>query len=184
MRYPSTAAVVAVITIALSPLTAIADSGFFLGGAVGSASLNEDFDGLNVDSSTTSIRLVAGWRFNDYFAFEGGYHSFGDFEDTVDIGGTPTDVSVKADGWTLGGVGSLPVGEKFSLFGRVGAFFWDGDAEVNNITVATPEDSNLFLGAGAGYAFTEKFSLTGDWTRYELEDAASSVFSIGFQYRF
>lgn len=184
MRYPRTAAVVAVITIALSPLTAIADSGFFLGGAVGSASLNEDFDGLTVDSSTTSIRLVAGWRFNDYFAFEGGYHSFGDFEDTVDIGGTPTDVSVKADGWTLGGVASIPIGDQFSLFGRVGAFFWDGDAEVNNITVATPEDSNLFLGAGADYAFTEKFSLTGDWTRYELEDAASSVFSIGFQYRF
>jgi OOP family OmpA-OmpF porin len=184
MHYPRTAAVVAVITIALSPLTAIADSGFFLGGAFGSASLNEDFDGLTVDSSTTSIRLVAGWRFNDYFAFEGGYHSFGDFEDTVDIGGIPTDVSVKADGWTLGGVGSIPIGDQFSLFGRVGAFFWDGDAEVNNITVATPEDSNLFLGAGADYAFTEKFSLTGDWTRYELEDAASSVFSIGFQYRF
>ena len=59
MRYPRTAAVVAVISIALSPLTAIADGGFFLGGAVGSASLNEDFDGLTVDSSSTSIRLVA-----------------------------------------------------------------------------------------------------------------------------
>jgi len=184
MLYPRTAAAVAVITIALFPLTAIADSGFFLGGAVGSASLDEDFDGLIVDSSTTSIRLVAGWRFNDYIAFEGGYHSFGDFEDTLDIGGVPTSVSVKADGWTLGGIASIPVGERFSLFGRVGAFFWDGDAEVNNISVATPEDSNLFLGAGADYAFTEKFSLTGDWTRYELEDAASNVFSMGFQFRF
>jgi OOP family OmpA-OmpF porin len=184
MHYPRTAAAVAVVIIAFSPLTAIADSGFFLGGAIGSASLDEDFDGLIVDSSTTSIRLVAGWRFNDYFAFEGGYHSFGDFEDTLDIGGVPTPVSVKADGWTLGGIASIPVGEQFSLFGRVGAFFWDGDAEVNNISVATPEDSNLYLGAGADYAFTEKFSLTGDWTRYELEDAASNVFSIGFQFRF
>jgi len=63
-------------------------------------------------------------------------------------------------------------------------FFWNGDADINNVTVATPEDSNLYIGVGAGYAFTEKFSLTGDWTRYELEDTQSNVLSIGFEYRF
>jgi len=184
MNYPRTAALVAVLSIAVFPLTAIADSGFFIGAALGSASLDDDFDGLTVDSSSTSVRLVGGWRFNEFFAFEAGYHNFGDFEDTVDVGGTPTNVSLKADGFTLGVIGSLPMGERFSLFGRAGMFFWDGDADINNVTVATPEDSNLYIGVGAGYAFTEKFLLTGDWTRYELEDTQSNVLSIGFEYRF
>ena len=63
-------------------------------------------------------------------------------------------------------------------------FFWDGDADINNVSQATPEDTNIFIGAGADYAFTEQFSVTGDWTRYELEEVSSGVFSIGFQYRF
>lgn len=184
MHYPRTAALAALITIVLSPVTAFADSGFFVGGAVGSASLDEDFNGLAVDSNSTSFRLVVGWRFNDHFAFEGGYHSFGDFEEQIDVGGVPTSVLLEADGFTLGGVGSIPIGDRLSVFGRVGAFFWDGDADLNDVTVATPEDTNLYLGAGAGYAFTEQFSVTGDWSRYELEDAASNVFSVGFQFRF
>ena len=184
MNYPRTVALVAVLSISVLPLTAVADSGFFIGAAIGSAGLDDDFDGLDVDTSSTSVRLVGGWRFNEFFAFEAGYHKFGDFEDTVDVGGTPTNVSLKADGFTLGVIGSLPVGERFSLFGRAGMFFWDGDADINNVTVATPEDSNLYIGVGAGYAFTEKFSLTGDWTRYELEDTQSNVLSIGFEYRF
>ncbi len=184
MHYRKMAALAALITIAMSPLTAAADSGFFVSGAIGSAKLDEDFGDFAVDTSSTSFRLTAGWRFNDYFALEGGYHSFGKFEDQVDDDGVPVNVSLKADGFTLGAIGSIPLGEQFSLFGRAGAFFWDGDADINNVTQATPEDTNIFIGAGADYAFTEQFSVTGDWTRYELEDVSSGVFSIGFQYRF
>ena len=58
----------------LMPLGAYADNGFFVGGSIGSAELSDDFDGLNIDTDATSFRIVGGWRFNDYFSVEGGYH--------------------------------------------------------------------------------------------------------------
>lgn len=175
---------VAAALCALTPVTAFADSGLILAASVGSAELSEDFDGFDVDASSTAYRLTVGWRFSDYLAVEAGYHNFGDFDQTFDISGTPIDVSLKADGFTFGGVGSLPLGDRFALFARAGAFFWDGDADINNVTQATPEDTNLYVGVGARLALTERLSLTADASRYDLDDTSSSVFSAGFDIRF
>ena len=97
---------------------------------------------------------------------------------------TECESSLSADGFTLGVAGNLPVGERFSLMGRFGMFFWDGNAEINNVSQATPEDNNPYFGVGVGYAISETFLITADLTRFELEDANSNVYSLGFQYRF
>jgi OOP family OmpA-OmpF porin len=168
----------------LMPVTTFAESGFTLAASIGSAELSEDFDGFDVDTSSTAYRITAGWRFSDYLAIEAGYHNFGKFEQTFDIAGTPTEISLKADGFTFGGVGSLPLGDRFALFARAGVFFWDGDADINSVTQATPEDTNLYLGAGARLALNERLSLTADGSRYDLDDTSSIVFSVGFDIRF
>jgi hypothetical protein len=168
----------------LIPATTFADNGFFIAASVGSAELSEDFDGFDVDADSTAYRITVGWRFSDYLAVEGGYHNFGDFDQTFDNSGVPTEVSLKADGFTLGVVASLPLGDRWSLFARTGAFFWDGDADINNVTQAKPEDTNLYLGAGARLALSERLSLTADGSRYNLDDTSSTVFSVGFDVRF
>ena len=172
------------LILAVAPLSANAGEGFFIGASIGSANLSENFDGLDVDTNSTAFRIVGGWRFNEYFALEAGYHDFGDFEQSIDVEGTLSTVSLTADGFTFGVTGSVPVSDQFSLFGRAGAFFWNGDAEINNVSQATPEDTNPFLGAGVSFSITEKFLLTGDWTRYELEDINSDVYSLGLVYGF
>ena len=108
----------------------------------------------------------------------------GRFDQTFDDAGTPVDISLKADGFTLGAIGSLPISDRFSLFARVGAFFWDGDAEINNVSSASPEETNLYFGAGARLALTEKLSATVDGSRYDLDGTDSTVLSIGLDYRF
>ena len=183
MKIRTTAVIAAGIAMLAGPTSASAGD-FFVGGSIGKASLNEDFDGLVVDDDSTAFRIVGGWQFNDYFALEAGYHDFGDFtQDFVD-GGDTTRVSLSADGFTFGAAGSLPLGDRFALTGRVGAFFWNGSAEINDISQAKPEDNNLFLGLGASVDLTDHFLLTADWTRYELEDATSGVFSVGVRYQF
>lgn len=169
---------------ALVPAAALADDGFYLAASIGSAELSDDFDGFDVDASSTAFRITAGWRFSENLAVEGGYNNFGDFEQTFDIAGVPTDVSLKADGFTLGAVGTLPLTDRFSLFARAGAFFWDGDADINNVTQATPEDTNLYLGAGARFALSDRLALTADGSRYDLDDTASTVFSAGIDVSF
>jgi hypothetical protein len=42
----------------------------------------------------------------------------------------------------------------------------------------------LYYGGGAKFAITDRLSLLGDWTRYELEDTESDVVSLGFTFRF
>lgn len=177
------AATAALLMLLAAPISAQA-GGFYVGASVGQAELSDDFGGFSVNEDSTAYRVVAGWSFNDFFALEGGYHNFGDFQQVFDDLGTPVTVSLSADGFTLGAVGSVPLTDRFSLMGRAGWYFWDGDAEINNVTQATPEDSNLYVGAGITFDVTERFQLTGDWTRYELEDVNSNVISIGLQYRF
>ena len=174
----------ALLLCLLLPLGASAESGFFVAGSIGSAGLDEDFDGLTIDTDSIAYRITGGWRFNDYFAVEGGYQDFGNFEQTIDIGGTPATANLTADGFTLGVTGTLPLSERFALEGRFGMFFWDGNAEINNVSQATPEDTNPYVGAGVSYALSDSFRLIGDYTRFDLEDARSDVFAAGFQYRF
>lgn len=184
MQYTKMMITGALAVLTIAPGVAHADGNFYLGGSVGSASLDEQFDGFDVNTDSTAFRLVAGWQFNDYFSLEGGYHSFGKFEQRFPNDGTPLNISLRADGFTLGATGTIPLADRLALYGRVGSFFWDGNAEINNMTQARPEDTNLFFGAGVKYALTESLSLVADWSDYQLEDTSSDVLSLGLTFSF
>lgn len=166
------------------PFQAQASEGFYAGASIGSANLDDNFDGFEIDDDTTAYRIVGGWRVNRYFALEAGYQNFGDFEQNFSINGESHKVKLSADGYTLGVQGSYPLANRVSVFARAGWFFWDGEAEINNASQASPEDSNPYLGLGLSYDFSEGFSINTDWSRYELESTESDVFSVGFQFRF
>lgn len=183
MKIRHIAAVAVALTLLAAPTSSYAGD-FYIAASIGNANLDEDFDGFEVDDNSTAYRIHAGWRFNDYFSIEAGYHDFGDFEQTIDDVGGPITAKLSADGFIFGATGRVPVSERFALTGRAGMFFWDGDAQINNVTQARPEDSNLYLGLGLSYDVAKSLQLTGDWTRYELESATSGVFSVGLQYRF
>ncbi len=168
----------------LLPATVWADSGFYVAGSIGSATLDEDFDGFDVDDDVESFRILGGWKFNDAFGIEAGYVDFGTFEERIDLGAVTALTELTADGWTFGGTLAAPLSDQFSVFGRAGVFVWDADIDVDGIRAAVEDDSNPYYGGGAKFYFTPNFSLVGDWTRYELDDVDSDVISLGFEYRF
>jgi len=170
--------------ILLAPLPAMADSGFILAGSIGSSTLEENFEGFGIDTNTTAWRFTAGWQFGDYFTLEAGYHDFGRFDQRFDLGDAVAIVAVEADGYTVGATLGLPVGDNLILFARGGAFIWEAEARLDNRNFDFPEDTNPYYGAGADFKVTRRLSLVGDWTRYELDAAASDVISLGFRYRF
>ena len=196
--------------LAFVPLSAFAESGMYVGGSVGSATLSKDLGSFRIDTESTPYRFTIGLQLYDFFALEGGYQNFGTFEDRFTLGGDPVDIGLKADGYTLGFTGSIPLGDRISLFGRAGAFFWDGEALINSVLYgrvgaffwdedvyswedelyydsnesAEPGDTNAYFGAGATVSLTDRLELVSDWTRYRLESTESDVFSIGFTYRF
>lgn len=162
---------------------AMADGHWFFGGAIGNASVDEPVDGFVFDSSSTSLKLYGGYEFNDYFALEAGYMDLGEFDESVLIDGQTTAISADASGFTFSARGAVPIGEKFSLLGNIGSFFWDGKTQIAGIR-DNVSDSNLFFGVGAVYAVTSSFSIRAEVSRFELEGVDSDVASIGFQIDF
>lgn len=163
---------------------ASAEHRFYVGGAIGSAELDDRFDDFEFDSTSVAFRIFAGWRFNEHFAVEAGYLDFGDFEQDFDILGNIVPASVSANGFTAGVNGALPLSERFSLTGRAGMLFWNGTATLSGILQASPDDVNPFFGAGARYQFTERVAATADFTHYDLEDTDSSMLAAGIEISF
>lgn len=164
--------------------TASADNGLFIGGSIGSTTIDESFGGVDIDSDSTAYRFVGGYQFGDLFGLEVGYQDFGDLNETVIIGPVSSLTRLSAEGWTMGGTLGLPLTDQFSLFGRAGVFFWDADVIIDGFSINTPRDENPYYGAGLRLNVSPNLSLIGDWSRFELDDVDTDVISIGLQYRF
>jgi OOP family OmpA-OmpF porin len=63
-----------------------------------------------------AIRVVGGYRFNPYFALEAGVMAIGDSTVTDSVGS----VTLSQSSLQASSVISLPLGDKFSLFGKIG----------------------------------------------------------------
>ena len=91
-----------VLTLSTATQAATAGEGFYAGASIGSASLDDDFDGLKINDDTTAYRIVGGWWVNRYFALEAGYHNFGDFEQDFDINSVPGKAKLSGDVYSIG----------------------------------------------------------------------------------
>ena len=97
----------------------------------------------SIDSTASSAsshghKLQLGYEFNPYFAIEGGYVDLGKFEYTSNYTSRMPDIiadgmlitselvpdpaqrQMRAKGWNIAGVATLPLDDEWSLFGKVG----------------------------------------------------------------
>ena len=120
----------------------------------------------------TSYGAFAGYNVTQNFAVEAGYRRLGD-DDSVGF-------KESRDAFSLSGVGTLPVGESFSVFGRIGLSSLDGKIPDGNKEKSNTTTRAL-VGVGVGYAFTPK--ITG---RVEFQKTGSAIrnLSAGVAYQF
>ncbi len=187
------------------------DAGWYLGGNIGQSTADIDNDRITEnlldggfsqsvienDDRDTGYKLFGGYQFNRNFALEGGYFDLGEFgysATTVPVG--TLDGQMKLRGINLDLLGVIPFSEKFSAFGRVGVNYaeakdrFSGTGAVNVLTPRADErDTNLKLGAGVQYAFTEALTMRVEAERYRINDAVGNkgdidLVSVGLVYRF
>src|SRR3989338_11300766 len=121
-----------------SPSAVADDSGWYIGGNVGQS--RAKIDDARITSNllgggftTTSIaddnrdngyKLFGGYQYNKNFAVEAGYFDLGQFGYTATVvpAGTLTG-TIKLEGLNLDAVGTLPLTEKFSAFGRLRLYY-------------------------------------------------------------
>ena len=186
------------------------DRGFYVGLDAGQSTLDRDssFDfAIRADRTASTFTVRAGYRFNRYFALEGGYTDLGDFSATIQppcTGGCPTvDSKVSIDGVMVNAVGTWPLAEHFALRASAGAIFrWfkatSTSAQYGSFS-ATDGDTIFKFGAGFVVPLNEHFEIGADYTvyrdigvgidyftnnTYTFNTAETRAWAVGITYRF
>ncbi len=199
------------LTLIASPFVMAQDSGLYIGGNYGKTKAT--IDDVRITNSlvgygATSIsitdrnddkgfKVFLGYQFNKYFSLEGGYFDLGKYGFTatmVPAGSLTGDI--KLNGFNVDLVLNIPITEKFSFFGRVGANnaeAKDTFAGTGSVHVSKPNpsqrDTNIKFGGGLQYDFTKSFGMRLEAERYRINDAVGNkgdvdLFSAGLLIRF
>jgi len=203
------------LALSVTASTFASDKGPYLGGAGGVSVVDiseSDITKIAVDGGFASARTdiddtdfgwkaYLGYRFNRYLALEAAYIDFGEVTfDTVTTGpDAEIDSKVEADAWALDALLTFPATDWLSLYGRVGAFYWDAHGKLAAIVggegVADRRDTKgTDSKIGVGVAFrpggmplairveAERYFDVGD--EEELGQADIDFFSVGLSYGF
>jgi OOP family OmpA-OmpF porin len=153
--------------------------------------------GIADDQHAFGYKIFGGYQINPYFALEGGYFNLGKFSyraQTLPAG--TLDGSAKFQGVNLDAVGTLPLSERFSAFGRFGVNYArasDSFSSTGAVNVVNPNpsthDANYKFGAGLQYSLTRALGLRLEAERYRTNDAIGNkgdidLISVGLVYRF
>ena len=174
-----------IIGLALASTSgARAEEGFYIGGAFGKAYLDENIEGIRIDADSSTFRIYGGYGFTSHFGVEVSYLDLGTFRDTIDVGGIDIPVSVSADGFSLAGVGTIPLSDRFSAMARIGFYFHDGKATAAGITENDPSEANPFVGLGLAYGLNDLVDVNFAVDYLNTSDADPVIAMVGLTLRF
>lgn len=208
---PTLLALAVLATPVLHAQESISNTGMYMGISAGESKAHIDnaritqgllgagltTDSLTEDRRDTGYKAFIGVPFNPNWAVEAGYFDLGRFGFTANT--TPAGSltgSARIRGLNLDLVGTLPITDRWSLLGRVGAAY----AQTNDtftgtgaVSVTNPSpskrDTNYKYGIGTQYAFTPALTLRLEAERYRVNDAVGQhgdvdLVSLGLVYRF
>lgn len=188
------------------------EGGFYYGGlSIGQSRANIDEEritarllgqGLSTsamerDEKGTAYKLFGGYQINRNFAVEAGYFNLGKFgfqSTTVPAGSLSG--QIKLQGLNLDLVGTLPLTERLSVLGRVGAQAArarDSFSGTGAVSVTDPNPSKRSIGykfgAGLQYEVSPSFWIRGEAERYRINDAVGNrgdvnMFSVSLVFPF
>ena len=183
----------AMIAAALALAASHASAQAYLGGSIGQSDIDDQIatgliTGGSVDGTDSAFKIFGGYMFNRHFGLEAAYVDLGEATYSGNFLGLPvTGGRVELSGVNISALGALPIGERFSLFGKIGLFMWD--AEASDTTGGVPfsaqqDGTDLSFGIGLGYQFTRNLGVRAEWEMFTTEDAESSLISVGLLWRF
>ena len=173
-------AAMAALTLALVPAAFAQEqeevSGFYLGGGAGQFNASiDDVDDIDEtvdswDDDDTAYKFFAGYRLNRFVSFELDYINLGEPSGAV-VPGRNVDAAV--DGFAPYVVGTLPLGQYFEVYGRLGYYFYDAtrgvEDELDNRVEFDEESEDLVYGAGIGANIGEKFNIRAEYEKFDLQ---------------
>jgi OmpA-OmpF porin, OOP family len=155
----------AAIGLLASPAFA-AEDGFYAEAGIGYFQLDI---GGGWDAGDTAFKIGGGYNFLKYFGAEVEWIDFGSPE--------KYGLSVDITGWNFSGIGRWPVTDQFNLFAKLGVIMWDGDSSYRfdgtNLR-GSGDGTDFSWGLGAGWNFTDHFTLNAEYQGFDFEDTNGS----------
>src|SRR6266850_6606156 len=158
---------------AVSMAQARGDTGWYVGGSVGqSKTRHVDCAGFSsCDTKAAAFRILGGYQINRNFAAELGYHDFGRATGSVPSASGNINGNIKANAAELVGLGAYPFANRFSVYGKLGAYRAEAKLSTSQAGSgsASLKDRNtdLTFGFGAQYDVTREAGVRAEWQRYK-----------------
>lgn len=166
-------------------------------GLIANSELNGSLTAITDDRRDNGYKLFAGYQLSDHFAVEAGYFDLGQFgfrAVTEPMGALKS--RTKTRGFNIDLVGSVPITDDLSAFGRVGAHYTEAkdrfqgsDAVIVTDRHRRVHDANIKWGGGLQYDVTPKLAMRIEAERYAINDlmeknGSINLYSLGMLYRF
>ncbi|NHZ82189.1 OmpA family protein [Massilia sp. CCM 8695] len=136
----------------------------------------------NTDEKDMGYKLFVGKQLNRVFSVEAGFFDLGNFnvKTTNNLGGT-VNAEQKYKGVNLDLIAQVPMGERFSVYGRAGMHYtkastrFTGTRAVGMFAGEKSEKKlNPKFGVGLEYKFTEALALRAEAENYRIDDTLRS----------
>jgi OmpA-OmpF porin, OOP family len=169
-------ALVSALSLGSTPVFSQAqDQGFYAGVNVGQSKAKDECAGVaNCDDSSSALSIFGGYQFNKHLGAEVAYTDLGK--------ATAGAASVEATGLEFSAVGTLPLSQSFSLYGKLGFFMWD--AKLKGPVTASSDGTDLTYAIGVRWSFTKNVALQAQWQRYDVSDGDIDVLGVGLLFKF
>ena len=173
---------------ALFALSAQAE-GWYVGADVGRSSVGTVVPGVAMTKSTDTVGgAFLGYQFTQNWGLEGFYTGVGKFSGVMPGGSG----SGKGDAYGLDIVGTVPLADSFSIYGKLGYADTRTSASSVPLGLNGTNRSAATYGLGAEYDFTSQVGLRFGWDRYgaAVSNAGitsnynSNVWSLGILFKF
>jgi OmpA-OmpF porin, OOP family len=169
----------ATAVFATLPAGAADDSGFYVGLGIGEA--NNQTGPFRFEDSTA--KAFAGYAFNDYFAAELAYVDPQEAEVRIEDGRLALD----ARGAILSAIASLPLHERWSLFGKVGWSYYDVREIAENDgerETASESDDDFAWGLGTAVKIGAGWSIRFEYEAVEVSEGEFDTLTLSGTLRF
>lgn len=173
------------------------EKGWYMGASAGRSAMKmsgDAADELKEKKTGTGFKVFGGYQFNRYWGLEGQYIQLATAKYDLKRQSYSFHTDMKMSGVAINAVGILPLGESFSLLGKLGAAqmllrddyrYTDGDSGSYRESKTMP-----LIGFGAEYKLTPALALRAEYEYYgqfkiaQDTKISSDMLSIGMRYTF
>jgi len=176
--------------LASSTVLAEIQPGFYVGAGVGKANIElDEVDGFKFDSDDTAFKVFGGYNFNQYFAVEAAYFDGGEPEEAVIVvPGFRGTVDAGLTGLIASAVGRLPLGDMFSVYGKLGLVSYDvevkGRANGDVVYEREGSEDDVSYGVGAAFNLGPSFELRAEYEAIAIDDGDYNLLTVQGLFKF